>query len=190
MNVVKGWQRGNRMAGRIKRMICSVSFGYEDWLLLCFLFGVCAGTAAALFFGEISLQGAVLGLGKGEEGRFLERFFALLQFRLSQAGLGWLTGLTVCSSGLFGILTMYLGMSLGASLSLLTMQKGLLSLVYFCSLLLPQGLFYGFVWYILAGWAAPGGKKLHLAGALSLMGIIAAGVYLEIFFTRILQYVA
>ena len=168
------------MAGRIKRMICSVHFGYEDWLLLCFLLGVCAGTAAALFFGEISLQGAVFGLEEGAKGPSLEGFFSLLQFRLSQAGLGWLTGLTVCSSALFGILTLYLGMSLGASVSLLTMQKGLLGPLYFGGLILPQSLFDGFVWYILAGWAAPGGKKLHLAGAIFLIGIMAVGVYLEI----------
>ena len=140
------------MAGRIKRMICSVHFGYEDWLLLCFLLGVCAGTAAALFFGEISLQGAVFGLEEGAKGPSLEGFFSLLQF----------------------------SMSLGASVSLLTMQKGLLGPLYFGGLILPQSLFYGFVWYILAGWAAPGGKKLHLAGAIFLIGIMAVGVYLEI----------
>ena len=50
----------------------------------------------------------------------------------------------------------------------------------FLAALLPQGILYGLVWGVLAGWAGQREKRLHLAPALVLLGIMAAGAFLEV----------
>ena len=94
---------------------------------------------------------------------------------------GWLAGVTVCSQMLFGFLTFYAGMSLAVVLSVLTIRKGLLGIAAFLCTVLPHGLVYLLVWYVLSGWSGQIQKKLHILPGLLLLIITGAGAFLEVF---------
>ena len=94
---------------------------------------------------------------------------------------GWLVGITVCSQMLFGFLTFYAGMSLAVVLSVLTIRKGLLGIAAFLCTVLPHGLVYLLVWYVLSGWSGQMQKKLHILPGLLLLIITGAGAFLEVF---------
>lgn len=169
---------------RIRRL--RLGFGpltYEDWLLFCFMLGVLAGTAAALLFGGPVVQGGILGAAgaSGAAGRYsVKECLGVWKQRAFETCGGWLAGLTVCSQILFGILTFYMGMSLAVVLSVLTVRKGLLGLAAFLCNMLPHGLVYLFIWYILAGWAAQTPKKIHILPGLLLIAMAGAGAFLEV----------
>lgn len=182
--------------GNMRRMLrqgahfTPLIFTYEDWLLLCLISGVIAGTAAALAFGELTVQGAVLGAafsGISRQAPGGEAVLPVIRQRVGQAALGWLAGLTVCSALLFGLLTFFAGMCLAASLSLLTMEKGLFGIAAFLLATLPQGLFYLLIWYIESRWARQPNKKIHLPGGFLLLCLAAAGAYAESFMASALS---
>ena len=155
-------------------------FTYGDWLLFCFIAGLGAGMALALIFYDTGIfhafggEAGALSQGAGRA------FFEILRRREAACLIGWVIGLTVCSRFFFGLLTAHGGMSLAAILTVLTIQKGILGLPLFLAALLPQGILYGLVWGVLAGWAGQREKRLHLAPALVLLGIMAAGAFLEV----------
>ncbi len=153
-------------------------FTYGDRLLLCFILGVLGGTAAALFFGDRLLQELILGaagnMGPGRGRRVVGQ-------RLLETGLGWMAGLTVCSQALFGALVFGWGISLSVVLSVLTMEKGLLGILYFLGCILPHGAVYVFVWYVLAGWAGQRQKRVRLLSGTVLLAITGAGAALEVY---------
>lgn len=162
---------------------------YQDWLLFCFIMGILCGTAAALAFGGPTVQGCVLGAagmlgGQGDHG--LKEYMAVFKHRAAQTCGGWLAGLTVCSQMLFGFLTFYAGMSLAVVLSVWTMRKGILGIVSFLCSLLPHGLVYLLVWYVLSVWSGQFQKKLHILPGLLLVAITGAGVFLEVFVSPML----
>ena len=70
-----------------------------------------------------------------------------------ETGAGWLAGLTVCSQMLFGFLTFYAGMSLAVVLSIWTMRKGILGIAAFLCSMLPHGIVYLLIWYVLSVWS-------------------------------------
>ena len=171
-------------------------FTYGDWLLFCFIAGLGAGMALALIFydtGIFHAFGGAAGIGSAGTDPAAEisaagalsqgagrAFFGILRRREAACLIGWVVGLTVCSRFFFGLLTAHGGMSLAAILTVLTIQKGILGLPLFLAALLPQGILYGLVWGVLAGWAGQREKRLHLAPALVLLGIMAAGAFLEV----------
>ena len=157
---------------------------YQDWLLFCFVLGIFGGTAATLAFGGPVVQGSILGAAGaagigGEYG--LKEFLGVWKQRAFETGAGWLAGLTVCSQMLFGFLTFYAGMSLAVVLSVLTIRKGLLGIAAFLCTVLPHGLVYLLVWYVLSGWSGQIQKKLHILPGLLLLIITGAGAFLEVF---------
>ena len=157
---------------------------YQDWLLFCFVLGVLGGTAAALAFGGPVVQGCILGAAgtAGAGNRYgAKDFLAVWKQRAFETGAGWLAGLTVCSQMLFGFLTFYAGMSLAVVLSVLTIRKGLLGIAAFLCAVLPHGLVYLLVWYVLSGWSGQIQKKLHILPGLLLLIITGAGAFLEVF---------
>lgn len=159
------------------------TFTYQDWLLLCFVLGVCSGTAAALAFGGPVVQGCILGTSGAAvagKGFYAKTFLAVWKQRAGQTGAGWLAGLTVCSRLLYGFLTFFAGMSLAVVLSVLTMRKGILGMAAFLCSILPHGLIYLLIWYVLSVWSAQMQKKLHILPGLLLIAMSGAGALLEV----------
>ena len=76
---------------------------------------------------------------------------------------------------------LYAGMSLAVVLSVLTIRKGLLGIAAFLCTVLPHGLVYLLVWYVLSGWSGQIQKKLHILPGLLLLIITGAGAFLEVF---------
>ena len=66
-------------------------------------------------------------------------------------------------------------------LSVLTIRKGLLGIAAFLCTVLPHGLVYLLVWYVLSGWSGQIQKKLHILPGLLLLIITGAGAFLEVF---------
>lgn len=159
------------------------TFTYQDWLLFCFVLGVCSGTAAALAFGGPVVQGCILGAanvsgsGSGFDGK---TFLNVWKQRAGQTGAGWLAGLTVCSRMLYGFLTFFAGMSLAVVLSVLTVRKGILGIAAFLCSILPHGLIYLLIWYVLSVWSAQMQKKLHILPGLLLLAMSGIGALLEV----------
>lgn len=166
------------------------TFTYDDWLFLCFLLGIFSGTGAALAFGGPVVQGSILGAA-GNAGQVGEpgwnEFMALWRQRALETGIGWLVGLTVCSQMLYGFLTFYCGMSISVVLSVLTVRKGILGIVGFLGGVLPQGILYVMVWYILSRWAGPGAKRLHIVPGVLLMLMVGGGACLEIYLLPVMR---
>ena len=163
---------------------------YQDWLLFCFVLGVLGGTAAALAFGGPVVQGCILGAAgpAGAGNRYgAKDFLAVWKQRAFETGAGWLAGLTVCSQMLFGFLTFYAGMSLAVVLSIWTMRKGILGIAAFLCSMLPHGIVYLLIWYVLSVWSGQAQKKLHILPGLLLVAMSGAGAFLEIWVSPLLS---
>jgi stage II sporulation protein M len=107
--------------------------------------------------------------------------------RAFETGAGWLAGLTVCSQMLFGFLTFYAGMSLAVVLSIWTMRKGILGIAAFLCSMLPHGIVYLLIWYVLSVWSGQAQKKLHILPGLLLVAMSGAGAFLEIWVSPLLS---
>ena len=163
---------------------------YQDWLLFCFVLGVLGGTAAALAFGGPVVQGCIRGAAgtAGAGNRYgAKDFLAVWKQRAFETGAGWLAGLTVCSQMLFGFLTFYAGMSLAVVLSIWTMRKGILGIAAFLCSMLPHGIVYLLIWYVLSVWSGQAQKKLHILPGLLLVAMSGAGAFLEIWVSPLLS---
>ena len=163
---------------------------YQDWLLFCFVLGVLGGTATALAFGGPVVQGCILGAAgtAGAGTRYgAKDFLAVWKQRAFETGAGWLAGLTVCSQMLFGFLTFYAGMSLAVVLSIWTMRKGILGIAAFLCSMLPHGIVYLLIWYVLSVWSGQAQKKLHILPGLLLVAMSGAGAFLEIWVSPLLS---
>ena len=163
---------------------------YQDWLLFCFVLGVLGGTAAALAFGGPVVQGCIVGAaGTAVAGNRYgaKDFLAVWKQRAFETGAGWLAGLTVCSQMLFGFLTFYAGMSLAVVLSIWTMRKGILGIAAFLCSMLPHGIVYLLIWYVLSVWSGQAQKKLHILPGLLLVAMSGAGAFLEIWVSPLLS---
>ena len=140
---------------------------YQDWLLFCFVLGVLGGTAAALAFGGPVVQGCILGAAgtAGAGNRYGAKDFQML----------------------FGFLTFYAGMSLAVVLSIWTMRKGILGIAAFLCSMLPHGIVYLLIWYVLSVWSGQAQKKLHILPGLLLVAMSGAGAFLEIWVSPLLS---
>ena len=106
-------------------------------------------------------------------------FLIVIKQRFFQLGAGWLCGLTVYSVWLFGILTCFWSFSLGMGVIYFTLEKGLWGLPLFLRSLLPQGIFYLMVWYVLSRWSFSTRKRLRLPALAFLMLLTACGAAFE-----------
>lgn len=161
---------------------------YQDWLLFCFVTGIFCGTAATLAFGGPTVQGCIMGAAGtlGSRNNGIKEFWTVFRQRALETCGGWLAGITVCSQVLFGFLTFYGGMSLAVVLSVLTVRKGILGIAAFLCTILPHGLVYLLVWYVLSVWAGQVPKKLHILPCILLLAIAGAGSFLEVFISPVL----
>lgn len=157
---------------------------YPDWLLVCFILGLGAGTVFVnLAGGEWQEQAG--GMGKLMAGGFYlvqeekwELVKAVAVQRSAEITFLVVMGLVPMARILYCVLSGILGIAVGAVLSVLTCEYGLMGLpVYVCSVF-PQALFYIPVWLFLAGAA---GRKIRIPVRFAVLGIVLmlAGIWSE-----------
>ena len=148
-----------------------------DSYLLLFSFFLGMIGAALFFWWRYPVFPSYLFYSYGITGNknFTEAFPIVIKQRFFQLGAGWLCGLTVYSVWLFGILTCFWSFSLGMGVIYFTLEKGLWGLPLFLRSLLPQGIFYLMVWYILSRWSFSTRKRLRLPALAFLMRLTACG---------------
>lgn len=77
-------------------------------------------------------------------------------------------------------------MSLAVVLSVWTMRKGILGIAAFLCSILPHGIIYLLIWYVLSVWSGQAQKKLHILPGLLLIAMSGAGAFLEIWISPLL----
>lgn len=160
---------------------------YSDLLCLLFLAGSIAGCVAAnLLSGELLKQiGYFNSVYQWENSMGMEEKGQLWQYiakrRFLELGIGSLIGMTPFAVAAFGVLVFVFGFSTSLLISVFTLQSGWLGLVYFLKSILPQWVFYGMVWSILAAGAQNGLEKMKIRVWLLLILIVFAGTLLEAF---------
>ncbi|MBS5063273.1 MAG: stage II sporulation protein M [Hungatella hathewayi] len=148
-----------------------VTITYQDRLLICFLAGVLGGTIIAnLLGGEMKQQiGYFDTLFLAEQGLNWEGKRQMWLYVLRQRGLeflgGWLLSVTVFSIPGFYVLSLMAGGSIAVVLSVITVQKGVMGLVFYLASVMPHALCYIPIALILASWA---GEEHHLLRPLGL----------------------
>lgn len=152
-----------------------------DSYLLLFSFFLGMIGAALFFWWRYPVFLSYLFYSHGITGNknFTEAFLIVIKQRFFQLGAGWLCGLTVYSVWLFGILTCFWSFSLGMGVIYFTLEKGLWGLPLFLRSLLPQGIFYLMVWYVLSRWSFSTRKRLRLPALAFLMLLTACGAAFE-----------
>ena len=112
----------------------------------------------------------------------IQLLFAVIKQRFFQLGAGWLCSLTVYSFWLFGIFTCFWSFCLGMGIASFTAEKGFLGLPIFLRSVLPQGIFYLVVWYVLSCWSVSRQKRLRLPAVIFLMLLTVCGAAVEAYF--------
>ena len=109
-------------------------------------------------------------MGREERRRFLE------------VGTGALVGMTPLARGAFGGIAMAFGFGLGLLISTFTLERGWMGIFLFLKSVMPQWIFYGLGWVILAAGCDNGLEKAKLRMWLLLVMAVLAGTLLEVFF--------
>ncbi len=151
----------------------------DHFLFFCFFLGMAGASAVVWWRGPDVLSYKNAGT---DSASFAEAFFTVMKQRFFQLGAGWLCGLTVYSLWLFGLLTCFWSFSLGMGIACFTAEKGLVGLPLFFRSLLPQGIFYLCVWYVLSRWSISRQKRLRLPAFAFLMLITVCGAAVEAYF--------
>lgn len=161
--------------------------GYLDYLLLCFLGGVAAGTVTAnLLSGELQSQiGYFDGWFSGGKiltgAQKVQMYWYVLRQREIEFLMAWFLTLTVFSRPGFCCLAAWTGGISAVTISIFTGQFGMLGAAAYVATIMPQYLFYLPVWLILAGWAQKSEKKLRLLGLVVLILVTAVGAAAEVY---------
>lgn len=168
----------------------------EDFCLLCFFTGLVAGTVMANFWypslsGEagyyISIMDTNINLNKGER---VQLFGQVIKQRIVEVWIAWLVGLTAYAVPLFCLFTAGIGFSMGAVLSVITVQKGLMGLPVFLMTVMPQAICYIPLWCILLLWGMEKGRRFRIPAFLLLLFLSAAGsaceAWINPFFLKLL----
>lgn len=162
-----------------------VTITYQDRLLICFLAGILGGTILAnLLGGELKQQiGYFDTLFLAEQALDREGKRQMWLYVLQQRGLeflgGWLLSVTVFSIPGFYVLSLFAGGSIAVVLSVITVQKGMLGLVFYLATVMPHALCYIPVALILAAWAGEEHHQLRPFGLLLLLILLVVGTALE-----------
>lgn len=154
---------------------------YQDRLLIFFVAGILGGTIIAnLLSGDIKQQiGYFDTLFLSEQALTMEEkkqmwYYVLRQRSLEMLG-AWLLSLTVFSAAGFYSLAALVGGSIGVVLSVITVQKGLMGLIFYLGTILPHGLFYIPIWLILASWAGEDKHPVRIPAILLLTVLLVMG---------------
>ncbi len=152
-----------------------------DRYLLCFFAGLIAGTFMANFWYPslreeagyyLSLLVTNVNLDKGER---VQLFGQVFKQRIVEVWIAWLVGMTAYAVPLFCLFTAGIGFSMGAVLSVITVQKGLMGLPVFLLTVMPQALCYIPLWSILLLWVMQKGRRFRIPAFLLLLFLSAAG---------------
>lgn len=154
--------------------------------VFCFFAGILLGTVWVNQMGG-SLQEELGGLSslywsgravRVSAGR--REMAALAGKRFLTAGILWLSGMTLFAIPGLCAASIYLGFSMGFLISCMTVQAGLGGLALFLLSVFPQCLFFLPVGAVLASWALSQENRLHGAGFVVLLIMIAAGTAAEL----------
>lgn len=162
-----------------------VTITYQDRLLFCFLAGILGGTVIAnLLGGELKQQiGYFDTLFLAEQALDMEGKRQMWFYVLRQRGLeflgGWLLSVTVFSIPGFYVLSMMAGGSIAVVLSVITVQKGLMGLIFYLATVMPHALCYVPVALILASWAGEEHHQLRPVGLVMLALLLVVGTASE-----------
>ena len=104
----------------------------------------------------------------------------LLLKRLLFAGFLWLLGMSLVAAAGMSLFLFWCGCSMALFIAALTVQRGCIGLPLFVLLQFPQMLCYLPAVLVLVGWGFGKPKKLHLAGFLVLLFLMAVGAILEV----------
>ena len=167
---------------------------YQDRLLMFFLAGVLGGTILAnLLGGELKQQvGYFDTLFLAEQGLDLAGKQQLWLYVLRQRGMeflgGWLLSVTVFSIPGFYLLSLLAGGSIAVVLSVITVQKGMMGLVFYLATVMPHALCYIPVALILAAWAGEEHHQLRPLGLLLLALLLLVGTASEAWLSPVLVH--
>lgn len=172
---------------------------YKDRLMICFVAGILGGTIVAnLLSGELKQQiGYFDTLFLSEQSLTMAEkkqmwFYVLRQRSLEMLG-AWLLSLTVFSAVGFYGLAAVTGGGIGVVLSVITMQKGLMGLVFYLGTIFPHGMCYIPIGLILASWAGEERHQIRVPATLLLALLLVVGTVAEawlspmivLFFTKL-----
>lgn len=174
----------------------SSPFSIGSQFLICFFAGLLAGTILAnLLYASLSHQAGYYlnllnrrpGLGKAEK---LSLFKTVCRQRTIEALFAWFMSLTAYAVPCFCLLCFFLGLSIGAVLSVMTGQMGLMGLPFFVASMIPQVFCYiPAVCFFLRRPARRAGK-LKPAGILLVFSAVIAGSACEVWLNpRVLETV-
>lgn len=161
---------------------------FTDMLFLLFAAGSIVGCVTAnLLSGELLKQIGYFdsiyqwgrSMGVEERGR-LWRY--TLKRRFGEIGVGALVGMTPLAKWAFYGFSMILGFNSGLIISTFTLESGWMGLFLFLRSVLPQWIFYGLSWIILAAGCDNGLEKIKVRVWVFLIFIILMGTFVEAFF--------
>ena len=99
--------------------------------------------------------------------------------RLSETVLLWIVGMTAISIPCICLFSVGYGFVSGFFLAVCVMQKGVLGILFFWGMLMPQYLIYIPLWYHMALWAYQDSKKTHMTAMISAVLLIGVASVLE-----------
>lgn len=165
-------------------------FSAQTAAAVCFFVGIAAGTVwVGVMPDSLKAQLGLFGQAQLSGTRPLvdpDLFLHIFLLREAQAGFLWLIGMTAFAVPAFLLTALYIGFSIAALLSLMTMQAGLLGLPVYLASVLPQAFLYLPAISVLFFWGFEPLKKTHLAGFIVLTVVIGLGAFAECFLNPLL----
>ena len=167
---------------------------YEDLLVIFFLAGVTAGTAAvnlmgvsiqeeAGYVGRLFASAAEMGYGYGRD-----FFMAVFRQRIFETAILWFISVTVFSERGFCAAAFYGGLSSSAVLSVMVCQRGVFGPFCYLAAVMPQYLFYIPSWLLAAAAGERHRERFPLRMAAASFMMTAAGIAAEVFLNPILVH--
>ncbi len=161
---------------------------FLDMLLLLFAAGSIIGCVSAnLLSGELLKQigyfDAVYqwenSMGMAKKGMFWKY---TMKRRFLEMGMGALLGMTPLVKWAYGGIALMLGFNSGLLISTFTLERGWMGLFLFLRSVMPQWLFYGFGWVVLAAGSENGLERMKVRVWLLLALLVFTGTLAEVFF--------
>ena len=160
---------------------------FADVLFLLFVAGSIIGCVTAnLLSGELLMQIGYFdsiyqwkaSFGPEEKGDFWRY---VMRRRFLEFGTGALVGMTPLAKWAFGGIAAIFGFNCGLAISVFTLESGWMGLLLFLRTTLPQWIFYGLAWVILAVGCENGLEKMKIRVWFFLALLILVGSLLEAF---------
>lgn len=158
---------------------------FRNFCLLCIMGGVLAGTMWANLLsgellGQIGYFDGIYGLEKvysDQEQRQLWEY--IIRQRLCEVGLGSLAAMTPLAVPVYLVGAFCAGFVLAVLITLFTLEKGWLGILYWLASVFPHGLCYLGVWLILTVAVMEGEELKKVRIWLLVAALVGAGSFLE-----------